>query len=127
VSDEAAPPPEADEHARAEAQFSAFIDGMLAAADRTALEQHLATCERCRGELDSFKQTMAAVQKSSAVTPSPEFMDKLRSQIRTRSRGRFFADRPRSYRLEIASLVTLVIAVTIYLVLQMVQPMLLLR
>jgi anti-sigma factor RsiW len=126
VSDDAPAPPD-DEHARAEAQFSAFVDGMLPAAERAALEQHLASCERCRGELDSFKQTMAAVQKSSPVTPSPEFMDKLRSQIRTRSRGRFFGDRPRSYKLEIASLVMLVVAVTIYLVLQMVQPMLLLR
>ncbi len=51
-------------------------------------------------------------------------MDSLRAQIRTRSRGRFFGERKRSYRLEIASLVTLVIALAIYVALHLARPML---
>jgi hypothetical protein len=60
---------------------------------------------------------------SPSASPSPEFMDTLRSQIRDRSRGRFFGGRRRSYRLEIASLITLLIAVTVYVALSMLQPM----
>jgi anti-sigma factor RsiW len=136
VSDNAAPPappPESptpgDEHSRAQAHFSELIDGTLAQADKTALEQHLAGCPACQGELEAFRQTMAALRGAarSADTPSPEFMTSLREQIRTRSRGRFFGGRRPTRRLEIASLVTLIIATTVYIVLKMAQPLLFLK
>ncbi len=128
MSDEAAPPPDGDEHTRAQAQFSDLLDGALAAPDQAALEQHLAGCPACKAELDVFQQTMQALRGGRpADTPSPEFMTSLREQIRTRSRGRFFGERRPSRRLEIASLVTLVIAATIYVVLRLAQPLLFLR
>ena len=125
----AAPPPapQDDEHTRAQAQFSDFADGTLAAADRAALEQHLAGCAACKGELDAFQKTMAALRGHKADTPSPEFMTSLREQIRTRSRGRFFGDRRPTRWLEVASLVTLVIAAAIYVALKLAQPLLFLR
>jgi anti-sigma factor RsiW len=127
VSAETPPPSSNDAHAAAEAKFSDFVDGELSAAERTELEQHLAGCERCRAELESFKKTLSAVHGAHAAAPSAEFMDSLRSQIRERSRGRFFSGKRRNYRLEIASLVTLLIAVTIYVVLSMLQPIWLLK
>jgi anti-sigma factor RsiW len=125
VTGETIPPD--DVHAIAEAKFSDFIDGELPAAERAELEQHLVGCERCRGELESFKKTLSAVQGAQSATPSAEFMESLRSQIRERSRGRFFSGKRRNYRLEIASLVTLLIALTIYVALSMLQPIWLLK
>jgi len=116
-----------DEHTRAQEGFSDYLDGTLPAAERSALEQHLAGCAACSKELTDLRQTMSAIKAAPREAPSPEFMDSLREQIRTRSRGRFFGGQRRSYRLEIASLVTLVIALIIYVVLQMVQPLLLVR
>ncbi len=119
------------DHARAEELFSAYVDGELAPADRAALDEHLGACERCRGELDLFQKTVGAMHSAGASAPpsgpSAEFMDALRAQINTRSRGRFFGKRPRSYRLELISLVTLVIALTIYVVLSLAQPLLFVR
>lgn len=112
------------DHERAEALFSDAVDETLPAAERAALDAHLAGCERCRGELEAFKRTIAAIHGAAREAPSPEFMDSLRAQIRTRSRGRFFGERKRSYRLEIASLVTLVIALAIYVALHLARPML---
>ena len=118
-----------DEHEQAQSEFSDYVDGELAAPARAAVDQHLAGCAACRAELASFQSTIAALHGAahaapSSATPSPEFMDSLREQIRTRSKGRFFGGRRRGYRLEIASLVMLVVAVTIYVALQLASPML---
>jgi anti-sigma factor RsiW len=114
----------ADEHARFEAQFSDYVDGELAPAERSALEAHLAGCARCQGELEALRRTITAMRGGAAPTPSPEFMDSLREQIRTRSRGRFFGGKRPTYRLEVASLITLIIALVIYLALRAAQPFL---
>lgn len=116
-----------DPHDRAMAAFSDYLDGSLGADEKAKLEQHLAGCAPCRAELDALQQTLDAMRGTSRPEAPPEFMDGLREQIRVRSRGRFFGERRRSYRLEVASLVTLVIAVLIYVVLQMVQPLLLVQ
>ncbi len=119
------PRPTGDAHDRAMAQFSDYLDGALGPDERAKLDQHLASCAPCRSELDALEKTLAAMRGAARPEASPEFMDSLREQIRTRSRGRFFGGKRRTYRLEIASLVMLVIAVVIYVVLQMVQPLLL--
>ena len=119
------------DHARAEELFSAYADGELPGAARTELEAHLAGCEGCRKELADFRATLdamhGAVNSAGSTGPSPEFMNKLRTQINVRSRGRFFGGRRPGRGLEIASLVTLVIAVTVYVVLSLTHPLLLVR
>jgi anti-sigma factor RsiW len=114
-----------DVHDRAMAQFSDYLDATLGADERKQVDQHLEGCAPCRAELEALRTTLQAMRGAARPEAPPEFMDELREQIRTRSRGRFFAGKRRSYRLEIASLVTLVIALVIYIVLQMVQPLLL--
>jgi hypothetical protein len=125
VSDNAAPPE--TEHTRAQAMFSDLLDDALSASDKSTLDSHLASCIACSAELATFKQTMAALRGKKSDTPSPEFMSSLRDQIRERSRGRFFGDRRPSHRLEIASLMTLILVATIYVVLKMIQPLLMLH
>ena len=119
------------DHDQAQAEFSDFVDGALSAEARAALEAHLAGCEPCRGELEVFRKTLEALRggapAAAAEGPSPAFMDSLKAQINTRSRGRFFGQRRRSYRLEIVSLLTLLVAATIYVALTMAQPLWLVR
>jgi anti-sigma factor RsiW len=118
------------DHEAAQALFSDYLDGELAAAERAQVDAHLADCIPCRSELEDMKRTLAALRGAKVEAPpevSPEFMDELRSQIRTRSKGRFFGDKKRSYRVEIASLVTLLVATTLYVILSLVQPMWLVR
>lgn len=118
------------EHEAAQALFSDYLDDELSAPDRATVEAHLSGCERCREELNDLRKTLAALRGSKvelAAEPSPAFLDNLRSQINVRSRGRFFSGKKRSYRVEIASLVTLLLATTLYVILSLVSPMWLVR
>jgi anti-sigma factor RsiW len=42
------------------AALSAYLDGELDASSRAALERHLVTCERCRGDLDALRELSQA-------------------------------------------------------------------
>jgi anti-sigma factor RsiW len=114
------------DHEAAEALFSAYADGELRGEEKAAFEAHLAGCAECRAELASFEETLRAVHEAPPVAPPDEFVDALKARIHERSRGRFFA-RKRGYGLEIASLVMLAIAVTVYVVLRMADPSWLVR
>jgi hypothetical protein len=46
------------EHEYVEEQLSAYIDGELSAQERDKVERHLATCEDCRWNLDTLRQTV---------------------------------------------------------------------
>jgi anti-sigma factor (TIGR02949 family) len=46
---------------KAMAQFSAYLDGHLTAAERKAVRAHLTGCARCRAELDALDHTAYAV------------------------------------------------------------------
>lgn len=110
------------DHEAAQALFSAYVDGELTAAERAVVHEHLAGCAPCTTELASFRSTLEAMRGAVPVAPPDAFMDELKAQIRTRSRGRFFGQRRGGYGLEIASLVTLLIAVGVYVLLSVMQP-----
>ena len=120
-----APDQPTDPHEAAQAEFSDYCDEELAPPARAALEAHLAGCAPCRAELDAFRRTLAAMRGAAAAPPAapPEFLDDLKAQIHRRSRGRFFGQRRRGYRLELFSLVMLIVALTIYVALRMAQPL----
>ncbi|MEO6950270.1 MAG: zf-HC2 domain-containing protein [Polyangia bacterium] len=115
------------DHEATQALFSAYVDGELTAAERAVVDAHLAGCEACTAELATFRSTLAAMRGAVPVAPPDAFMDELKAQIRARSRGRFFGARRRGYGPEIASLVTLLIAVGVYVLLSVMQPTWLLR
>ena len=115
------------DHEAAQALFSAYVDGELTPAERAALDEHLGGCAPCTAELASFRQTLSAMRGATPVASPDAFMAELKAQIRTRSHGRFFGARRQGYGLELASLVTLLIAVGVYVLLSVMQPTWLLR
>ncbi len=114
------------DHEAALASLSDYLDGELGTTERERVDAHLSGCDACRAELEDMRRTLSALRGAkveAAPEPSPEFLDNLRSQINTRSKGRFFSGKKRSYKVEIASLIALVLATTIYVVLSLVSPM----
>ena len=79
-------------HARAQAGFSAYLDGDLPDAERQFITEHLAVCIQCRTELARLK---AAVQQLGGMREKAprSFLADIQKQINTRSKGRFFGRR----------------------------------
>lgn len=61
-------------------QLSAYLDGQLALADRTRLDEHLRGCAVCRGELESLRRTVALVQALPRV-PVPRAFTLSQAQV----------------------------------------------
>jgi anti-sigma factor RsiW len=80
------------DHEQASEMFSDFVDGNLAARDKSALEQHLAACIQCRTELESFRRAVGSLGKLKQGAP-PRFLPDIQRQIYQRSRGKFFGRR----------------------------------
>ena len=80
------------DHEQAAEMFSDFVDGTLAARDKSALELHLAACIQCRTELESFRRAVGSLGKLKEPAP-PRFLPDIQRQIYERSRGRFFGRR----------------------------------
>ncbi|MEU5948599.1 zf-HC2 domain-containing protein [Micromonospora sp. NPDC047465] len=88
------------EHDAMRLQLGAYVLGGLSAADRAAVEAHLASCVACRDELSSFAVVPAllarardTVRDSAAAEPPPALLPRLvdavraeRSTVRRRAR-----------------------------------------
>ena len=55
-------------HRRLQSLLSSYIDGQVEASQANALEEHLATCERCQQELESLRFTVDVLRE---VPPLP--------------------------------------------------------
>jgi anti-sigma factor RsiW len=84
--------PAASEHGRTQAAFSSYLDGELPDEERKAIEQHLAICTECRTELTRFRTTLTTLGGLKERAPG-SFLNDIQTQIRERSRGRFFGRR----------------------------------
>jgi anti-sigma factor RsiW len=80
------------DHQKAADLFSDYVDGGLAAAEKSELEQHLGVCIQCRTELESFRRTVGSLGRLKKTAPQ-SFLPAIQNQIFTRSRGRFFGRR----------------------------------
>lgn len=62
--------------------MSAYVDGMLENADKSAFEEHIHTCENCKQELDLLKNTLNILADAKYSAPenfSSEVREKLKS------------------------------------------------
>jgi anti-sigma factor RsiW len=80
------------DHEQAQSAFSDYVEGSLAAREKTELEQHLGACIQCRTELQAFRRTVGSLGKLKQPAP-PGFLPGIQQQINRRSRGRFFRRR----------------------------------
>ncbi|MBI2867315.1 MAG: zf-HC2 domain-containing protein [Chloroflexi bacterium] len=55
-----------DQHAAVRDSLSAYLDERLPAKERRQVEQHLAACQACRGELETLRATVHAIRSLSA-------------------------------------------------------------
>ncbi len=61
-------------------ELSALLDGALPAAERQALEAHLAACADCRRELDQLRATVARLAQLPAARAPAGFVDRVMAE-----------------------------------------------
>lgn len=81
-----------DEHGRVQDDFSAYLDGELAAPEKATIDRHLAACIQCRTELERLRRTIGKLGGLRESAPR-SFLPDIQRQIHRRSRGRFFGRR----------------------------------
>jgi anti-sigma factor RsiW len=81
-----------DVHSRLTERLSAYVEGELPPDEKTAVEQHLATCIQCRTNLQRFRETIDKLAQLKKKAPQ-SFLPDIQQQIHARSRGRFFGRR----------------------------------
>jgi anti-sigma factor RsiW len=105
------------DHERARDLFTRYHDGDLGQDERLLLEQHLAECDECREEWDSYRRTIKEISGLFKLAPPADFTRDVEQKIRKRSRGRFFSE-PRSFSTQFAmvSFILILLFILAYLV-----------
>jgi len=107
-------------------RFSAYLDGILPAEERTLLEEHLKSCERCRESLADLRKTMEYVRTLEEIEPPAWLTNKVMARIRTEAEPKkrliewlFY---PLSVKLPIQAVATVLIVATALYVFRMMEP-----
>jgi anti-sigma factor RsiW len=96
-------------------QFSAFLDDALTAAERSALEMHLATCPDCRRELEQLRGTVTLLGRLGPVHAPPGFVDRVMAQAYRRPWPRRLLDalfRPLRVKLPLEAAAVLLVGIS---------------
>lgn len=104
------------DHGEFENDFSDYYDGTLDPGRRAALEAHLASCERCRGEYDKLREAVSQVSLLGRAAAPRDLDDRVARTIHRRSQGRFFGRRAFGDRVpfELLAAVALVVLIAVY-------------
>jgi hypothetical protein len=62
-------------------QLSAYLDGVVSAAEKKSIEEHLSQCEDCRLVLAELKKTQEALHNLEEVEPPPWFAQKIMNRV----------------------------------------------
>ena len=116
------------EHEKARELFTDYLDGELAGEEKAALEEHLAQCEECRSEWETFSRTVEEVSGLLSVAAPEDFAREVEQKIRRRSKGKFFSEE-RSYSLHFAvvSFILIILFIIAYLLLSSVTEIIVLE
>jgi anti-sigma factor RsiW len=68
-----------------------YLDDLLTAGDKKAVEEHLKSCSRCTQELVRLSETRTVVSTLSEVDPPPWFKQKIMARVREESGKKVFA------------------------------------
>lgn len=104
-------------HARYENDFSDYYDGTLGTERRATIDEHLASCPRCRAEYERFRETVAQVALLGRAAAPRDFDHRVAATIHRRSAGRFFGRRAFGDRVpfELLAVLALAALIAIYL------------
>lgn len=72
--------------------FNAYLDDELSDDERRSFDERLADDPSFARQWEDFSSIMAAVHQLPFEFAPDDFVDRVRTRIRTRSRGRFFAE-----------------------------------
>lgn len=98
-----------------EEHYIPYLDGRLEAAERAALDRHLAACGDCRARLEELRALMGVLGEWQAVAPSPQFDAALRARLAAEPAAAlpWYALRP-AYALGLAAVLLLALGVYLW-------------
>ena len=64
-----------------EEEFIPFLEAKLSLAERSRMEAHIATCAKCRMQLDGLRSVLSLMDDWTAVEPSPSFDAAVRQKL----------------------------------------------
>jgi anti-sigma factor RsiW len=92
-------------------ELIAYLEGRLAPAERSQIEEHLANCPACRARAEEFRGVWSVMDELPAIEPSLGFDARVRQRIAAEpSRGWFAWFVPQA-RLGVAAVLLLVLTV----------------
>jgi negative regulator of sigma E activity len=107
-----------DECTEQELLFNAYLDGELSEGEVRAFKERLLNEPEFREGWEEFSQVMGGLRALPMEFAPNDFVDKVQSRIRTRSKGKFFAD-PIIYKqrtpYEVVAIVMLIVMASAYL------------
>jgi len=105
------------DHDRARDLFTQYHEEDLSDAELAELEEHLAECDECREEWETYRKTIDGVSGLFELAAPEDFTRSVEQKIRKRSRGRFFGDqRPKSMQFAVVSFILILLFILAYLV-----------
>lgn len=78
------------DHQQAIDLFTGYHDGDLDAAQKSALESHLDSCEDCKKEWQEYQKTMSEVSGLLNMVAPKDVVKAVETKIHRRSKGKFF-------------------------------------
>ncbi len=105
-----------DSHQAFEADFSDYYDKRLPDERARAVDEHLASCARCRAEYEQFRGALGALSGLNRISAPSDFDDHVADTIHRRSAGKFFGRRAFADRVpfELLALLALAIVAILY-------------
>jgi hypothetical protein len=105
--------------------LSEYIDGAVSPEDRTAIEEHLKTCERCSDALKELRQTVAVIRTVEELDPPAFMTQKIMAKVRVEAAKKSWFNRlffPLHIKLPLEAVGVLFLAVTAVFIYQNIQP-----
>jgi len=105
--------------------LSEYIDGAVSAEDKTAIEDHLRTCEKCSEALRELRQTVAHIKTVEEIDPPAWMTQKIMATVRAEAEKKSWLRRlffPLPVKLPLEAIGVLFIAVTALFIYQNMHP-----